>query len=112
MYKSIIRPILFRFNSDFIHESTIDWASKMGDSSVMRKLLRKVYGFQTPHLKQKFLGLTFRNPVGLAAGFDKNGTMIPVMEDLGFGFVEIGSITAEACVGNPKPRTFRLPDDY
>ncbi|MEX0770224.1 MAG: quinone-dependent dihydroorotate dehydrogenase [Balneolaceae bacterium] len=111
MYKSIVRPVLFRFNSDFIHESTIDWASKISDSVVLRQLLRKVYGFQSPKLKQKFLGLTFRNPVGLAAGFDKNGTMIPVMEDLGFGFVEVGSITSEASAGNPKPRTFRLPDD-
>jgi dihydroorotate dehydrogenase len=111
MYKSIVRPFLFRFPSDVVHESTVKWASKASESGSLLKLAHFMYNYQSSLLKQEILGLTFRNPVGLAAGFDKNGTLAPVIESIGFGFVEIGSITAEACSGNPKPRSFRLAKD-
>ncbi len=77
----------------------------------MKRAAAAIYSYQSPLLKQEIAGLNFRNPVGLAAGFDKNGTFAPVIESLGFGFVEVGSITAEACSGNPKPRSFRLTRD-
>lgn len=83
----------------------------MANSPLMRQFIRRMYDFQSPLLEQEYSGLAFRNPVGLAAGFDKNGTMIPIMEDLGFGFVEVGSVTAEASAGNPQPRSFRLTED-
>jgi dihydroorotate dehydrogenase len=111
MYKSILRPFLFRFPSDVVHESTIKWASRVSDSGSMKKVAAAIYNYQSTLLKQEIVGLTFRNPVGLAAGFDKNGTFAPVIESLGFGFIEVGSITAEACSGNPKPRSFRLAKD-
>lgn len=111
MYKAIIRPILFRLKSDSVHESTIRWARKASASNMLRNLTHLLYDYQSPQLTQQIAGLTFRNPIGLAAGFDKNGTLYPVMEALGFGFVEIGSITAIASAGNPKPRSFRLQAD-
>jgi len=111
MYKYIIRPVLFRLKSDSVHESTVRWAQKVSDSGVLINLANLVYNYQSPALTQQIAGLTFRNPVGLAAGFDKNATLYPVMEALGFGFVEAGSITAIASAGNPKPRSFRLPAD-
>jgi dihydroorotate dehydrogenase len=111
MYKSIVRPFLFRFPSDVVHESTIKWASKASDSGSLKKMASAIYNYQSTLLKQEILGLTFPNPVGLAAGFDKNGTFAQVIESLGFGFIEVGSITAEASSGNPKPRSFRLTRD-
>jgi len=102
---------LFRFKSDHVHESTIKWASRASGSNALSKAAHLFYDYQSPALKQKILGLEFRNPVGLAAGFDKNGTLPPIIDALGFGFVEVGSITAEASTGNPKPRSFRLVRD-
>jgi len=111
MYKAIVRPFLFRFNSDLAHESTVCWAEKAASSRSLRWLAKFLYDYQHPSLRQEVTGLEFRNPVGLAAGFDKNGTLAPIMESLGFGFVEVGSITANSSTGNPKPRSFRLPED-
>ncbi len=102
---------MFRFKSDHVHESTIKWASRASGSNALSKAAHLFYDYQSPALKQKILGLEFRNPVGLAAGFDKNGTLPPIIDALGFGFVEVGSITAEASTGNPKPRSFRLVRD-
>jgi dihydroorotate dehydrogenase len=111
MYKTVARPILFRFEADRIHERTIRWAASASRSKSMLKLAKILYDFQSPALHQNLLGLDFRNPVGLAAGFDKNATMALSLEALGFGFLEIGSITAKPGPGNPFPRSFRLPDD-
>ncbi|MEX2585517.1 MAG: quinone-dependent dihydroorotate dehydrogenase, partial [Balneolaceae bacterium] len=111
MYKNIVRPFLFRFNTDAVHESTIRWTGKVANSPFLKRVASGLYNFQHPSLRQKVLGMTFRNPVGLAAGFDKNGTLAPAMEAIGFGFVEVGSITANPSTGNPKPRSFRLPED-
>ncbi len=111
MYKQLLRPLLFRFSSDYAHEATIKLASTVSKSPWMLKATHSLFSYSDPVLEQHFFGLTFPNPVGLAAGFDKNGTTIPVMQNLGFGFVEIGSITANPSTGNPKPRSFRLPKD-
>ncbi len=111
MYKTFVRPLLFRIGSDKVHEATIDWASRASESNTLKKLARLAWDYQAPSLHQELLGLKFRNPVGLAAGFDKNGTFPGLMEAMGFGFVEIGSVTADPAPGNPKPRTFRLPED-
>ncbi|MCC5941339.1 MAG: quinone-dependent dihydroorotate dehydrogenase [Balneolaceae bacterium] len=111
MYKQIVRPLLFRFSSDYAHEATIKFAAAASKSPWMLKATRSMFHYSDPVLEQHFFGLTFPNPIGLAAGFDKNGTTIPIMQNLGFGFVEIGSITANPSTGNPKPRSFRLPKD-
>ncbi|MEX2600197.1 MAG: quinone-dependent dihydroorotate dehydrogenase [Balneolaceae bacterium] len=111
MYKQVVRPLLFRLPADSIHESTVTWSSKASRSPLLRSAAKGIYHYQHPSLEQKILGLHFRNPVGLAAGFDKNGTLLPIMESLGIGFVEVGSITAEPSSGNPRPRSFRLKKD-
>src|SRR5690625_18464 len=112
MYKNIVRPALFRFGSDYIHEATIKAAESASKNRWLLSTLRPIYSYKHRSLEQKIFGLTFPNPLGLAAGFDKNGTTVPLMEKLGFGFVEVGSITANASSGNPKPRTFRLTQDH
>src|SRR5690625_727079 len=103
MYKNIVRPALFRFGSDYIHEATIKAAESASKNRWLLSTLRPIYSYKHRSLEQKIFGLTFPNPLGLAAGFDKNGTTVPLMEKLGFGFVEVGSITANASSGNPKP---------
>ena len=76
-----------------------------------KSIIRSLYNFQSPKLEKKLFGLTFKNPVGLAAGFDKDGKFYREMSHLGFGFIEIGTVTPLPQVGNPKPRLFRLPQD-
>jgi len=87
------------------------FAETASGSSTLKTLAKSLYNYQSAKLSQQIWGLTFRNPIGLAAGFDKNGQIPEIMEALGFGFVEVGSITANPNTGNPKPRAFRLPKD-
>lgn len=110
-YKSLLKPLLFRLDAEKAHHFTVATAKKAVQSGLLSGLMKRLYNFQSPLLAQSFGELTFRNPVGLAAGFDKNGELVNAMEKLGMGFVEVGSITAEASCGNPKPRAFRLPKD-
>ncbi len=111
MYKYLVRPLLFRFPADYAHEATVKFASSVSRSKWLLKTSNSIYNYSDNCLKQSIFGLNFPNPVGLAAGFDKNGTSCPLMEKIGFGFIEVGSITANASIGNPKPRSFRLPQD-
>lgn len=112
MYKYIARPLLFRLPADTAHEATVRLASSMSKHSFLLNAVKPIYTHKDPALEQNIHGLNFPNPVGLAAGFDKNGTMAPLLARSGFGFLEIGSITANASPGNPKPRSFRLPADH
>lgn len=111
LYKRLVRPILFQVSADYAHELTIETASYINNQNWATSLLEKVYSIKDPRLYQKIWGLKFQNPVGLAAGFDKNATAPALLESIGFGFLEIGSITANANTGNPKPRSFRLIKD-
>lgn len=86
------------------------WLGKIsGNNFFFRKSVSLCLNFSDPLLRQNINGITFQNPVGLAAGFDKNAEMIEIAPYLGFGFIEVGSITGEPCAGNPKPRLWRLP---
>ena len=76
-----------------------------------RWLMRKLYAVEDPSLEREVFGIHFRNPIGMAAGFDRNGEVFGELDALGFGFVEIGTVTPLPQSGNPKPRVFRLPDD-
>ncbi|MFT5616798.1 MAG: dihydroorotate dehydrogenase [Arenicella sp.] len=111
MYKNFIRPLLFSFSPEKIHHFTID-SLKLGFKVPFSRNISKSY-FQesSPLLEREVFGLKFPNPVGLAAGFDKDAKMIDEMENFGFGFVEIGTVTPKPQVGNPQPRLFRLPKD-
>lgn len=107
MYKLFIRPILFRFNAESVHHFTM----ALIRVPLIRGILRKIYGFDRQNLSREFFGLTFKNPVGLAAGFDKNAENIDSLAALGFGFIEIGTLTPRPQDGNERPRLFRLIPD-
>lgn len=111
VYKSLAKPYLFSKGAEQAHELTIQMAEKVHNSSLLRTLASTLYRYRHPTLRREFFGLEFPNPVGIAAGFDKNGVTIGALEALGLGFVEVGSITAKPSDGNPKPRAFRLPQD-
>ncbi|MEQ9441117.1 MAG: quinone-dependent dihydroorotate dehydrogenase [Cyclobacteriaceae bacterium] len=111
MYKSIIRPILFLFQPERAHQLTVLLLRLSMQIPLIRQLFYRRFAVESPKLERKLFGLTFKNPVGLAAGFDKEATLVDEMEALGFGFVEIGTVTPRPQVGNPKPRLFRLSED-
>ncbi len=104
MYQTILRPILFGLEAETAHELTFR-AMKF---RLFQSIAKAIYRFEHPALARKVFGLDFPNPVGLAAGMDKNGVVINEMAALGFGFVEIGTLTPRPQAGNPKPRLFRL----
>jgi dihydroorotate dehydrogenase len=110
LYSSLIRPILFRLPAETAHRFALASLSKALEVGAMRRRLERQY-HSTPFGNLKRFGLTFRNPVGLAAGFDKNGDAADALAVLGFGFIEVGTVTSEAQPGNPSPRLFRLPRD-
>lgn len=112
IYQKFVKPFLFNKDAEWAHEKAVDLATKTSQSVILQTAAKTLFGFESPRLKQTLFGCTFPNPVGLAAGFDKNGTTPIAMQALGFGFVEVGSITAKSSDGNPKPRAFRLPADH
>ncbi|GAB4025671.1 quinone-dependent dihydroorotate dehydrogenase [Spirosoma koreense] len=111
MYKRIILPFLFRFDAETIHH-TVSTILKIALAIPgISAICRKIYVLEDKRLARTVFGLTFPNPVGMAAGFDKNGELISELSDLGFGFVEIGTVTPRPQPGNPTPRLFRLKTD-
>lgn len=111
MYKSILKPFLFRVKPEKAHYFTVGLFEKALAFPGGKLMLKSMFNFQDNRLRKKVFGLTFRNPVGLAAGFDKDGKFYHQMAQLGFGFVEIGTVTPLPQEGNPQPRLFRLPED-
>lgn len=111
MYKSIIRPLLFLFSPENAHKATFQALKFLHTLPGVGAIMRAKYGFKHPRLKREVFGLHFDNPVGLAAGFDKDGVLIDEFSNLGFGFIEIGTTTPLAQAGNEKPRLFRLTAD-
>jgi dihydroorotate dehydrogenase len=111
MYKSIIRPILFKFDPEAVHYFTFDTIKLISKIPGVSFLIRLFFQVNHPALERKLFGLTFKNPVGLAAGFDKNAVLYNELANFGFGFIEIGTVTPKAQEGNPKKRLFRLQDD-
>src|SRR6266852_9561317 len=108
VYERFVRPLLFSLDPETAHHFAI---ACLGGASHVGLALRALKIFQPPLKSKTLLGLTFPNPIGLAAGLDKNGVALPAWAALGFGFIEIGTVTAKAQPGNPKPRIFRLPED-
>jgi dihydroorotate dehydrogenase len=114
IYDRVIRPVLFSMGGgdpEAAHHTAMDLLKRVGGLTPAKRLLETACTVRSPRLERKLFGLTFRNPVGLAAGFDKNAVAIPAFEALGFGFLEIGTITRHSQPGNPKPRIFRYPAD-
>jgi dihydroorotate dehydrogenase len=104
LYKEVIRPFLFLADPEAVHHFAMDALALFGP------LLQRFAPAPHPRLARTVFGLRFPNPVGLAAGFDKNGVALPAWQGLGFGFAEIGTVTSRAQPGNPKPRIFRIPE--
>ncbi len=111
MYRFIIRPILFFFDPEKVHHFTFSLLKALGKIPLMKSVLRSIYSFQSSTLEREVFGLKFKNPVGLAAGFDKDANLVDELATLGFGFIEIGTLTPKPQSGNEKPRLFRLKED-
>src|SRR5438093_8859277 len=105
-YEAFVRPLLFSLDAETAHHLTIGLLRTASHSNLT---LRALKSFQPSSKPKTVFGLNFPNPIGLAAGLDKNGVALPAWAALGFGFIEIGTVTAKAQPGNPKPRIFRLP---
>ncbi|MEY4462825.1 MAG: hypothetical protein RLY98_1366 [Bacteroidota bacterium] len=111
MYKLLIRPILFCFDPEKVHYFTFSLIRIISKIPGFSGLFRALYEVNDRRLETEVFGLKFKNPVGLAAGFDKNAVLYKELSDFGFGFIEIGTITPKAQDGNPKKRLFRLKED-
>jgi len=103
--------LLFQLSPEKAHGLTISLLKMTLSIPVVNSIFKATYRFEHPSLERKIFGLTFKNPVGLAAGFDKDGKYYKPMSSLGFGFIEIGTVTPIPQAGNPQPRLFRLPKD-
>jgi dihydroorotate dehydrogenase len=108
---TILRTILFAFDPEWVHSLSMNGLRFLCKLPFGKRLLTATFRPKAPHLSTNFLGISFPNPVGLGAGFDKNACYLNELEALGFGFVEIGTVTPIAQPGNDKPRLFRLPKD-
>jgi dihydroorotate dehydrogenase len=111
VYKKFIKPILFRKDPEEAHYFTFSLIKKTFNLPIIKSLVKNKFNLEDVSLEKNLWGLTFKNPVGLAAGFDKDAKLIDEMSLLGFGFIEIGTLTPQPQEGNPKPRLFRLPQD-
>ncbi len=110
MYQ-LLRNILFNFDAENVHHFSMNALKTLCANEAVRMFFAKQFQCIHPSLNRQVFGLPFENPVGLGAGFDKNALYIPELETLGFGFVEIGTVTPLPQQGNEKPRLFRLPKD-
>ncbi|WOD42527.1 quinone-dependent dihydroorotate dehydrogenase [Hwangdonia lutea] len=111
MYKLLLRPLFFLFDPEKIHHFTFSLIKFTSKIPGFESLFKSLYVVNDKRLERKLFGLTFKNPVGLAAGFDKNAVLYKELANFGFGFIEIGTVTPKAQAGNPKKRLFRLKDD-
>ena len=111
MYKLFIRPLLFCFDPEKVHHFTFGMIRTLCKFPGMKALFRSLYLVDSKRLERHLFGLTFKNPVGLAAGFDKDAKLYNELSNFGFGFIEIGTLTPKPQDGNPKKRLFRLKAD-
>ena len=112
MYRYLIKPILFLGDPEWIHYFVFGLIRRLHKVPGIPFLIRSIYHISHPKLEKKLFGITFNNPVGLAAGFDKDAKLYQELSNFGFGFIEIGTLTPKPQTGNPKKRLFRLPEDH
>lgn len=110
LFEKLLRPILFRLDAETAHEAGMSFLLHGLGSEAAQRIAYGRYGYEFPYEIERF-GLKFKNPVGIAAGFDKNGSVVNQLASVGFGFVEVGTVTLRPQTGNEKPRMFRLPED-
>ena len=111
MYRLLIRPILFQFDPEKVHHFTFSLIRFLHKIPFMGSLINSYFEVKSPKLEREVFGLKFKNPVGLAAGFDKDAKLYQELSNFGFGFIEIGTLTPKLQDGNPKKRLFRLQED-
>jgi len=111
MYKALIRPVLFCFDPEKVHYFIFSLIRTLSKIPGMKSVFKSLYLIENKKLERNLFGLTFKNPVGLAAGFDKNAMLYNELANFGFGFIEIGTVTPKGQIGNPKKRLFRLKED-
>jgi|TARA_B110000908_G_scaffold66186_1_gene80156 dihydroorotate dehydrogenase len=111
MYKLLVRPILFLFDPEKIHDFIFSSIRNLFKIPGLKSIVKSSYSSNNPKLEKELFGLKFKNPVGLAAGFDKDAKLFNELSAFGFGFIEIGTLTPLPQDGNPKKRMFRLPKD-
>ena len=111
MYKILVRPVLFLFDPEKVHHFTFSLIRFLCKIPFVASIFRGMYQIEDKRLERTLFGITFKNPVGLAAGFDKNAVLYNELANFGFGFIEIGTVTPLGQIGNPKKRLFRLKDD-
>ena len=111
MYKLILKPLFFLFDPEFVHHTVFKLIKISNKIPGISKLIRSIYVVKDKRLERHLFGLTFPNPVGLAAGFDKDAKLYHELSNFGFGFIEIGTLTPKPQDGNPKKRMFRLTED-
>lgn len=109
LYSSLIRPILFRFDPEQVHNGAISLGEILGHFSLTRMLVSSIYNYRGRDISRTVDGNTYRTPFILAAGFDYNARLTQILPAIGLGGVEVGSVTARPCTGNPRPRLRRLP---
>ena len=112
LYRSLVRPVLFCLDAELSHRTTVAACRRLGRAAFVRDALQRRFAVSDPRLRTTVAGIAFPGPVGLAAGFDKNAEATEITSRLGFGFVEIGSVSEHPSAGNPeRPRLWRLPAD-
>ena len=111
MYTQIIRPLLFCLSPENVHKLTVAALRFAGYIPGSKWLMKKMFAVKHPALEREVFGVKFDNPIGIAAGFDKNAEVYNELSALGYGFVEVGTVTPKGQPGNPRPRLFRLPKD-
>ncbi len=111
VYKLFFKPLAFLFSPERAHHLTLTGLKTILAIPIISNLFRNYFTVEDERLHRNIFGLTFKNPVGLAAGFDKDGQHYHAMSALGFGFIELGTVTPVGQAGNPQPRLFRLPAD-
>lgn len=111
MYKILIRPILFWFDPEEVHYFSFSFIKFIAKIPFVPSVLKSIYEVKDTRLEREVFGLKFKNPVGLAAGFDKDAKCYKELSNFGFGFIEIGTVTPKPQAGNPKKRLFRLKED-
>jgi len=112
LYRLFLKPLLFKIDPEVVHDRMIVFGEFLGRFSFTQKIIRWFFYYENSILTSEVCGLKFENPVGLAAGFDKNVCLTQIIPEVGFGFMEVGAVTHLPCAGNPGKHLVRLPQDH
>lgn len=108
-YQTFYKPYIFRHDPEYVHDRHLNFGRKLGKYGATRSLTRFAFNYENAALNTEVDGIKYRNPIGLSAGFDKDAHLMHIMPSVGFGFMDIGSVTYKPYEGNPQPRLYRLP---